>query len=75
MSEQPRRPLPRTRRTRKPNALSTTYVRLVERARSSPPCSEPSRYDVVVDDAVADEAVRLLGRLQTTGAGGRPAHT
>ncbi|MFF5651354.1 general stress protein [Streptomyces collinus] len=36
---------------------------------------EPSRYDVVVDEAVADEAVRLLGGLQATGAGGRPAHT
>lgn len=36
---------------------------------------QPSRYDVVVDEAVADEAVRLLGGLQTTGAGHRPAPT
>jgi len=36
---------------------------------------QPSRYDVVVDEAVADEAVRLLGGLRPTGAGGRPAHT
>ncbi|WP_432055640.1 general stress protein [Streptomyces sp. bgisy022] len=36
---------------------------------------EPSRYVVVVDEAVADEAVRLLGGLRPTGAGGRPAHT
>ncbi|MEU5523564.1 general stress protein [Streptomyces sp. NPDC047860] len=36
---------------------------------------EPSRYDVVVDEAVADEAERLLGGPKTTGAGGRPAHT
>jgi hypothetical protein len=36
---------------------------------------QPSRYDVVVDEAVADEAVRLLGGLRTAGAGGRPAPT
>ncbi|MEU2489754.1 general stress protein [Streptomyces sp. NPDC007883] len=36
---------------------------------------EPSRYDVLVDEAVADEAVRLLGGLQTTGVGGRPTPT
>lgn len=34
---------------------------------------EPGRYDVVVDEAVADEAVRLLGGLRTSGVGGRPA--
>ena len=27
----------------------------------------PSRYEVVVDEAVADEGVRLIGGLQTTG--------
>ncbi|MGV9292080.1 general stress protein [Streptomyces sp. NPDC003719] len=37
--------------------------------------TQPSRYDVVVDEAVADEAVRLLGRLQTTGADRHPIHT
>ncbi|MEU6547946.1 general stress protein [Streptomyces sp. NPDC046859] len=36
---------------------------------------QPSRYEVVVDEAVADEAVRLLRGLETTGDGGRPAHT
>ncbi|MFE6991086.1 hypothetical protein ACFVFN_23360, partial [Streptomyces pharetrae] len=36
---------------------------------------EPGRYDVVVDEAVADEAVRLLGGLRTAGAGRRPALT
>ncbi|MEU2108707.1 general stress protein [Streptomyces sp. NPDC019507] len=36
---------------------------------------EPSRYDVAVDEAVADEAVRLLGGLQNTGGAGRPAHS
>jgi hypothetical protein len=30
---------------------------------------QPSRYGVVVDEAVADEAVRVLGGLQTTGGG------
>ncbi|KAK1185799.1 hypothetical protein B7755_051695 [Streptomyces sp. NBS 14/10] len=30
---------------------------------------QPSRYEVVVDEAVADEAVRLIGGLQTTGGG------
>lgn len=30
---------------------------------------QPSRYEVVVDEAVADEAVRLIGALQTTGGG------
>ncbi|WP_232839141.1 hypothetical protein [Streptomyces triticisoli] len=30
---------------------------------------QPSRYEVVVDEAVADEAVRLSGALQTTGGG------
>ncbi|MFD8219975.1 hypothetical protein ACFV2U_41430 [Streptomyces sp. NPDC059697] len=29
----------------------------------------PSRYGVVVDEEVADEAVRLIGALQTTGGG------
>ncbi|MET9392876.1 general stress protein [Streptomyces sp. NPDC006624] len=36
---------------------------------------EPSRYDGVVDEAVADEAVRLLGGPQTTNVGGPPART
>lgn len=36
---------------------------------------EPSRYEVVADEEVADEAVRLLGGLQTTGAGERPTPT
>ncbi|MGW7102647.1 general stress protein [Streptomyces sp. NPDC054838] len=31
---------------------------------------QPSRYEVVVDDAVADEAVRLIGGMQTTDGGG-----
>ncbi|MFH8453983.1 hypothetical protein ACH4CD_32700 [Streptomyces fungicidicus] len=35
---------------------------------------EPSRYDVV-DEAVTEKAVRLLGGPQTTGVGGRPAYT
>ncbi|MFD7185390.1 general stress protein [Streptomyces sp. NPDC059904] len=30
---------------------------------------QPSRYEVVVDEEVADEAVRLLGGLRTTGGG------
>ncbi|MCX4420281.1 general stress protein [Streptomyces mirabilis] len=30
---------------------------------------QPSRYEVVVDEEVADEAVRLIGGLQTTGGG------
>ncbi|WP_405626051.1 hypothetical protein OG933_07405 [Streptomyces sp. NBC_00016] len=30
---------------------------------------QPSRYEVVVDEQVADEAVRLIGGLQTTGGG------
>jgi hypothetical protein len=34
---------------------------------------QPSRYEVVVDEEVADEAVRLIGRLQTTG--GDPTRT
>ncbi|MFD8386674.1 hypothetical protein ACFV2X_50695 [Streptomyces sp. NPDC059679] len=34
-----------------------------------PRSMQPSRYEVVVDQAVADEAVRLIGGLQTTGGG------
>ncbi|MFJ9964482.1 hypothetical protein [Streptomyces avermitilis] len=30
---------------------------------------QPSRYDLVVDEEVADEAVRLIGGLHTTGGG------
>ncbi|MET7884649.1 general stress protein [Streptomyces avermitilis] len=30
---------------------------------------QPSRYEVVVDEEVADEAVRLIGGLHTTGGG------
>lgn len=34
------------------------------------PCSmQPSRYEVVVDEEVSDEAVGLIGGLQTTGEG------
>ena len=34
------------------------------------PCSmQPSRYEVVVDEEVSDEAVGLIGGLQTTGGG------
>ncbi|SFG98380.1 hypothetical protein [Streptomyces mirabilis] len=33
-------------------------------------CSmQPSRYEVVVDEEVSDEAVGLIGGLQTTGGG------
>ncbi|MFD8151597.1 general stress protein [Streptomyces sp. NPDC001046] len=46
-------------------------------AGGSPPVRsmQPSRYDVEGDEAVADEAVRLLGGLHATGTGGRPART
>ncbi|MEW2621419.1 general stress protein [Streptomyces sp. NPDC048106] len=36
---------------------------------ASPRSMQPSRYEVVLDEAVADEAVRLIGGLQTTGGG------
>ncbi|MFK0043512.1 hypothetical protein ACIQU4_05285 [Streptomyces sp. NPDC090741] len=53
-------------------ALSGTLLHALQGGRrdfASIRSMRPSRYEVVVDEEVADEAVRLIGGLQTTGAG------